>query len=107
MLFHNAASSVICQVLFAKQYHYEDEFMKFSVGLFHETSKIINGRWGMVCHTQSKSVGNSLVYNVITYEPFFFSFIQIYDSIPMVRRLPLPFRKAFTLFRVGYCQGYQ
>ncbi|XP_055078201.1 cytochrome P450 2D10-like [Periophthalmus magnuspinnatus] len=48
MIFHNAASSVICQVLFAKQFDYEDEFMKFFVGLFHETSKIINGRWGMI-----------------------------------------------------------
>ncbi|XP_044213787.1 cytochrome P450 2D15-like isoform X1 [Thunnus albacares] len=73
MLFHNAASNVICQVLFARQYDYEDEFMKFFVGLFHETSKIINGRWGM-----------------------------IYDSIPIVRNLPLPFQKAFKMFKMAH-----
>ncbi|XP_078024362.1 cytochrome P450 2D15-like [Epinephelus lanceolatus] len=73
MLFHNAASSIICQVLFAQQFDYEDEFMKFFVGLFHATSKIINGRWGL-----------------------------IYDSLPMVRSLPLPFQKAFKLFRIAH-----
>ncbi|XP_033997062.1 cytochrome P450 2D15-like [Trematomus bernacchii] len=72
-LFHNAASNIICQVLFARHFDYEDEFMKFFVGLFQETSKIFNGRWGM-----------------------------IYDSIPIVRNLPLPFRKAFELFKVAH-----
>ncbi|KAM9351531.1 cytochrome P450 2D15-like [Symphorus nematophorus] len=70
LMFHNAASNIICQVLFARRFDYEDEFMKFFVNLFHETSKIINGRWCM-----------------------------IYDSIPLVRGLPLPFRRAFTLFK--------
>ncbi|TKS73756.1 Cytochrome P450 2D15 [Collichthys lucidus] len=73
LLFHNAASNIICQVLFAKEFDYEDEFMTFFVGLFHETSKIINGRWGM-----------------------------IYDSLPMVRNLPLPFQRAFQLFRASH-----
>ncbi|XP_068579770.1 cytochrome P450 2D15-like [Cebidichthys violaceus] len=73
MMFHNAASNIVCQVLFAKQFDYEDEFMKFFVGLFKETSKIINGRWGM-----------------------------IYDSVPMVRNLPLPFQKAFKLFKAAH-----
>ncbi|XP_035521138.1 cytochrome P450 2D15-like [Morone saxatilis] len=73
LLFHNAASNIICQVLFAKQFDYDDEFMKFFVGLFHETSKLINGRWGM-----------------------------IYDSIPLVRNLPLPFQKAFMLFKMAH-----
>lgn len=48
LLFHNAASNIICQVLFAKHFDYEDDFLKFSVHLFHETSKIINGRWSLV-----------------------------------------------------------
>ncbi|XP_051238653.1 cytochrome P450 2D15-like [Dicentrarchus labrax] len=73
LLFHNAASNIICQVLFAKQFEYDDEFMKFFVGLFLETSKLINGRWGM-----------------------------IYDSIPLVRNLPLPFQKAFKLFKMAH-----
>ncbi|KAK5867864.1 hypothetical protein PBY51_012322 [Eleginops maclovinus] len=72
-LFHNAASNIICQVLFARHFDYEDEFMKFFVGVFQQTSKIINGRWGM-----------------------------IYDSFPIVRNLPLPFRKAFNLFEVAH-----
>ncbi|KAM7396195.1 hypothetical protein PAMP_019252 [Pampus punctatissimus] len=73
VLFHNAASNIICQVLFARQYDYEDEFMKFFVNLFHETSKIINGRWAM-----------------------------IYDSFPIVRNLPLPFQKAFEMFKMAH-----
>nr|QQL94702.1 cytochrome P450 2d15-like protein [Lateolabrax maculatus] len=73
LLFHNAASNVICQVLFARRFDYEDEFMKFFVCLFHETSKLINGRWGM-----------------------------IYDSISIVRNLPLPFQKAFKLFKIAH-----
>ncbi|XP_053174981.1 cytochrome P450 2F2-like [Scomber japonicus] len=73
LLFHNAASNIICQVLFARQFEYDDEFLKFFVDLFHKTSKIINGRWGM-----------------------------IYDSIPMVRNLPLPFQKAFKLFKMAH-----
>ncbi|XP_059190863.1 cytochrome P450 2D15-like [Centropristis striata] len=73
LLFHNAASNVMCQVLFARQFDYDDEFMKFFVGLFQETSKIINGRWAM-----------------------------IYDSVPMVRSLPLPFQRAFKLFKMGH-----
>uniref|UniRef100_A0A3Q1FLJ5 Cytochrome P450 2D15-like n=1 Tax=Acanthochromis polyacanthus TaxID=80966 RepID=A0A3Q1FLJ5_9TELE len=72
LLFHNAASNIMCQILFAKKFDYDDEFMKFSVGLMHETSKIINGRWGM-----------------------------IYDYVPIVRKLPLPFRRAFELFKRG------
>ncbi|XP_030280675.1 cytochrome P450 2D15-like [Sparus aurata] len=73
LMFHNAASNIICQVLFAKRFDYDDEFMKFFVSLFHETSKIINGRWGL-----------------------------IYDSIPMVRNLPLPFQKAFKMFKISH-----
>ncbi|XP_053282379.1 cytochrome P450 2F2 [Pleuronectes platessa] len=70
MLFHNAASNIICQILFAKQFDYDDEFMKYFVSVFQKTSKIINGRWNM-----------------------------IYDSIPLVRYLPLPFQIAFKLFK--------
>lgn len=56
LLFHNAASNIICQVLFARQFEYDDEFMKFFVDLIHETNKIINGRWGMVSHTQQQDI---------------------------------------------------
>uniref|UniRef100_A0A672YAJ9 Cytochrome P450, family 2, subfamily X, polypeptide 9 n=1 Tax=Sphaeramia orbicularis TaxID=375764 RepID=A0A672YAJ9_9TELE len=71
LIFHCASSNIISQILFAQQHNYEHEFMKFFVTLFHETSKIINGRWGM-----------------------------LYDSFPFIRFLPLPFRRAFTLFQI-------
>ncbi|KAM3870254.1 cytochrome P450 2F2-like [Diretmus argenteus] len=70
VLFHNAASNIICQVLFDTQHDYDNEFIKMFVTIFKDTSKIINGPWGM-----------------------------IYDSIPMVRHLPLPFQKAFKHFK--------
>lgn len=50
MLFHNAASNIIFQVLFAKQFDYEDEFMTFFVDRFRKTSKIISRCWGLVSH---------------------------------------------------------
>ncbi|XP_071779475.1 cytochrome P450 2D15-like [Centroberyx gerrardi] len=78
VLFHNAASNIICQVLFDTQHDYDDEFLKLFVHIFKDTSKIINGRWGM-----------------------------IYDSIPMVRNLPLPFQKAFELFKIAQEKGIE
>ena len=56
MLFHNAASNIICQVLFAKQFDYDNDFMKYFVSVFQKTSKIINGRWGMVSETYDNKV---------------------------------------------------
>ncbi|XP_067356540.1 cytochrome P450 2F2-like isoform X1 [Channa argus] len=72
LLFHKAASNIICQVLFARQFDYDDEFMEFFTVYFSETSKILNGFWGM-----------------------------IYDSVPMLRCLPLPFQKVFKLFKMA------
>lgn len=48
LLFHNAASNIICQVLFDRQFGYDDDFMQFFVSFFSESSKIVNGRWGFV-----------------------------------------------------------
>ncbi|XP_078139388.1 cytochrome P450 2F2-like [Centroberyx gerrardi] len=73
VLFHNAASNIICQVLFGTRYDYDDEFIKLIVHLFTENAKIANGPWAM-----------------------------LYDSIPMIRHLPLPFMKAFK--NVEVCQ---
>lgn len=124
LMFHNAASNIICQVLFAKRFDYDDEFMKFFVSLFHETSKIINGRWGLVSHKFDHTAAHAH-YKLLSGEPSslrvthtmlwtlkgilkrktylaFFSPIQIYDSIPMVRNLPLPFQKAFKMFKVRH-----
>ncbi|XP_067090106.1 cytochrome P450 2F2-like [Osmerus mordax] len=66
VMFHNAASNIICLVLFGNRYEYDDEFLTTFVRLFTENAKMTNGPWSM-----------------------------IYDSMPMLRSLPLPFQKAF------------
>lgn len=50
LLFHKAASNIICQVLFAKHFDYEDQLLDFYANLFQETSKIINGPSSLVSH---------------------------------------------------------
>ncbi|XP_030254911.1 cytochrome P450 2D10-like isoform X3 [Sparus aurata] len=72
VLFHNAASNIICQVLFGTRYDYDDSFIQVVVQCFKENSKIANGPWAM-----------------------------LYDSIPMIRNLPLPFMKAFKNIERG------
>ncbi|XP_068169192.1 cytochrome P450 2F2-like [Antennarius striatus] len=65
-LFHKATSNVMCQILFARRFDYEDETINFFLGFFHEINKAVNGRWGL-----------------------------IYDCVPLVRYLPLPFQRVF------------
>ncbi|KAM4733442.1 cytochrome P450 2F3-like [Anableps anableps] len=65
VMFHNAASNIICQILFGTRYEYDDETIKLIVRCFAEMTKIANGPWAM-----------------------------LYDSIPLIRHLPLPFNKA-------------
>ncbi|XP_038562719.1 cytochrome P450 2F2-like [Micropterus salmoides] len=74
LMFHNAASNIICQVLFGTRYEYDDEFIKVIVQCFTENAKIANGPWAM-----------------------------LYDTLPMIRNLPLPFSKAFK--NVKTCQN--
>ncbi|KAL6480639.1 hypothetical protein MHYP_G00116720 [Metynnis hypsauchen] len=69
-LFHDAASNIIYLVLFGTRYDYEDNNHKVYVRCFTENTKITNGPWGM-----------------------------IYDTLPMLRSLPLPFRKVFKNFQ--------
>uniref|UniRef100_A0A3B3DNS9 Cytochrome P450 n=1 Tax=Oryzias melastigma TaxID=30732 RepID=A0A3B3DNS9_ORYME len=64
IMFHNAASNIICQVLYGKRFEYNDEMIKVIIKCFTDNAKMTNGPWAM-----------------------------IYDSLPMVRNLPLPFRK--------------
>ncbi|XP_029952736.1 cytochrome P450 2F2-like [Salarias fasciatus] len=66
VMFHNAASNIICQVLFGTRYDYDDNFIKVIVQSFTENAKLANGPWA-----------------------------TLYNSFPIIRRLPLPFRKAF------------
>ncbi|XP_072242851.1 cytochrome P450 2J6-like [Leuresthes tenuis] len=74
VMFHNASSNIICRVLFGKRYDYEDETIKVIVRCFTENAKLANGPWAV-----------------------------IYDSLPVIRNLPLPFRKAFKNYQI--CQN--
>ncbi|XP_066504716.1 cytochrome P450 2D15-like [Hoplias malabaricus] len=69
-LFHDATSNIIYLVLFGVRYDYGDEQLKQYVSRFTETNKIVSGPWGM-----------------------------IYDTLPVLRALPLPFKKALTNFQ--------
>ncbi|XP_054631797.1 cytochrome P450 2F2-like [Dunckerocampus dactyliophorus] len=73
LMFHNASSNIICQVLFGRRYDYDEEFIKVIVQCFTENAKLANGPWAM-----------------------------LYDSLPMIRSLPLPFMKSFE--NVKTCQ---
>ncbi|XP_037539240.1 cytochrome P450 2F2 isoform X1 [Nematolebias whitei] len=74
VMFHNAGSNIICHVLFGTRYEYDDKMIKTIVQCFTENSRIANGPWTM-----------------------------LYDSIPLIRNLPLPFKKAFK--NVEICQN--
>ncbi|XP_051807630.1 cytochrome P450 2F2-like isoform X4 [Acanthochromis polyacanthus] len=66
VMFHNVASNIICQVLFGTRYEYDDEFITTVIQCVTEITKIANGPWAM-----------------------------LYDSLPFIQNLPLPFKKAF------------
>ncbi|KAL0968538.1 hypothetical protein UPYG_G00268160 [Umbra pygmaea] len=65
-MFHKSAFNVIFLVLFGSRYDYDDKFLKDFINLFTENARIANGPWSM-----------------------------LYDSLPIARHLPLPFKKAF------------
>ncbi|XP_068595090.1 cytochrome P450 2F2-like [Brachionichthys hirsutus] len=73
-MFHNTSSNIICQVLFGTRFEYDDDFIKVIVQCFTENAKLANGPWAM-----------------------------LYDGFPVIRSLPLPFRKAFK--NVETCQN--
>ncbi|MEQ2312834.1 hypothetical protein AMECASPLE_035276, partial [Ameca splendens] len=75
VMFHNAASNIICQVLFGTRYEYDDDMIKVIVQCFTENTRIANGAWAM-----------------------------IYDALPIIHNLPLPFRKAFKNAEI--CENY-
>ncbi|KAJ8406596.1 hypothetical protein AAFF_G00301700 [Aldrovandia affinis] len=68
-LFHKTASNIICTVLFGTRYEHEDETLQLIIRMITENAKIVNGPWGM-----------------------------IYDTLPLLRSLPLPFQKTFKNF---------
>ncbi|XP_047452532.1 cytochrome P450 2F2-like [Mugil cephalus] len=71
VMFHNASSNIICQVLLGTRYEYDDEFIKVIIQCFTENGKLANGPWAM-----------------------------LYDSVPLIRYLPLPFNKGFENFEL-------
>ncbi|KAK5601861.1 hypothetical protein CRENBAI_019504 [Crenichthys baileyi] len=61
VMFHNAASNIICQVLFGARFEYNDELIKVIVQCFNENAKLANGPWCTtlfpkleVCHCHSE-----------------------------------------------------
>uniref|UniRef100_A0A3B4AM51 Cytochrome P450, family 2, subfamily X, polypeptide 9 n=1 Tax=Periophthalmus magnuspinnatus TaxID=409849 RepID=A0A3B4AM51_9GOBI len=48
VMFHNASSNIICQVLFGMRFDYNDWTMKEIVRCFTENAKLANGPWAMV-----------------------------------------------------------
>lgn len=48
LMFHNAASNIICQVLFGARFEYDDPVIKTLVQCFTENAKLANGVWAMV-----------------------------------------------------------
>ncbi|XP_067090104.1 cytochrome P450 2F2-like [Osmerus mordax] len=64
-LFHNAACDIICSIMFGVRYEYDHQFFQAMIRMMAENSKIANGPWGM-----------------------------IYDTMPLLRSLPLPFQRA-------------
>lgn len=124
-MFHNAASNIVCQVLFGTRYDHDDDFIKVVVQCIQENSKIANGPWAMVSHVLLGCGGKKLrnmepLYDVLHWSDErasshptegrlscslfcwcnFLSF-QLYDSLPVIRKLPLPFMKAFKNIEVG------
>nr|XP_033941730.1 cytochrome P450 2J1-like [Pseudochaenichthys georgianus] len=52
LMFHNAASNIICQVLFGQRYEYDDEFIGVIVKCFTDIAKLANGP----CYGEPKHV---------------------------------------------------
>ncbi|XP_072515668.1 cytochrome P450 2D15-like [Salminus brasiliensis] len=65
-LIHSAASNIVSSMLFGTRYGYDDEVLAFIINSFKENARKANSVWAM-----------------------------IYDSFPLLRHLPLPFRKVF------------
>ncbi|KAI1889963.1 hypothetical protein AGOR_G00168320 [Albula goreensis] len=65
-LFHKATSNIICAIIFGSRYEYENEFFLAMINKMQENAKLTNGPWAM-----------------------------LYDSLPVLRYLPLPFQRIF------------
>uniref|UniRef100_A0A8C5N8Z6 Cytochrome P450 2D3-like n=1 Tax=Gouania willdenowi TaxID=441366 RepID=A0A8C5N8Z6_GOUWI len=66
VLFYNAASNIISQVLFNTRYDYDNDIIRVIIRCITEIPKYAYGAWA-----------------------------TLYDHLPMIQNLPLPFREAF------------
>ncbi|XP_051807639.1 cytochrome P450 2F2-like isoform X2 [Acanthochromis polyacanthus] len=73
VVFHNAASNIMCQVVFGTRYEYDDEFIATIVQTATDLTKAANGPWAM-----------------------------LYSSFPWIRKLPLPFNRAFNAMKRSF-----
>ncbi|XP_043937193.1 cytochrome P450 2J6-like isoform X2 [Protopterus annectens] len=72
---NNAMSNVICSILFGQRFDYYDNTFRRQLRLLDETLKLIGGFWG-----------------------------ELYNAVPIVRCLPLPFQKLFR--NIQELQGF-
>ncbi|KPP57651.1 cytochrome P450, family 2, subfamily X, polypeptide 9-like, partial [Scleropages formosus] len=66
ILFHKAASNIICSILFGNRYEHDDEFLQRLLKIFREITTMVNGPWTM-----------------------------LYDTLPFLKYFQLPFKKTF------------
>ncbi|KAG5849397.1 cytochrome P450 2F2-like isoform X1 [Anguilla anguilla] len=71
ILFQKATSNIICSILYGTRYDYEDKFLELIVCCITRNNKIFNSCWAM-----------------------------IYDSLPLLRFLPLPCLKAYENYKI-------
>ncbi|XP_076148095.1 cytochrome P450 2F2-like isoform X2 [Alosa pseudoharengus] len=69
-LFHHAASNIICSIIFGSRFDYDDHYFQTLITMMEEINKLAIGPWAM-----------------------------LYDVAPVLRALPLPFRKVFRYYQ--------
>ncbi|XP_031413919.1 cytochrome P450 2F2-like, partial [Clupea harengus] len=70
-LFHHAASNIICSIIFGSRFDYDDVYFQTLISMMEEINKLAIGPWAM-----------------------------LYDIAPVLRVLPLPFRKVFRNYQL-------
>ncbi|KAM9827283.1 cytochrome P450 2F2-like [Neosynchiropus ocellatus] len=77
LMFHSLAYNINHLALFGTRYDYDNDFIEEVSRSFAEVSKIVSGPWGL-----------------------------LYDSLPIIRGLPLPFKRAFDEYKCGDSKLY-
>ena len=101
-LFHNAACDIICSIMFGARYEYDHQFFQAMIRMMAESSKIANGPWGMVQKDLDMLLAHKFTNRferIYMYLYNLFSLTQIYDTMPLLRSLPLPFQQALSDYK--------